>query len=52
MTIAELILSTEPIDTPVLGVDADPTVGSGAMLDEMSAPEDFDSSTIAFDPWI
>lgn len=33
--------------------DYDPSTGTGsAMVDEMTAPEDFDSATVLFDPYV
>jgi hypothetical protein len=55
-TIADLILDpTMPLSTPVVGVDSDPTIGSGALTrdaDAMDAPEDFSSDAFTFDPWV
>lgn len=53
-TMTEMLLDVPApaIDTPVKGVDFDPSVGSGAMLDEMDAPEDYSSSHHAYDPWV
>jgi hypothetical protein len=32
--------------------DFDPNAGTGAMLDEIDAPSDFDSAAVTFSPYI
>ncbi len=55
MTTASYIVENDGTVTTkrdLVGFDIDPTIGSGATLSVMDAPEDYDPAFFAFDPFV